>query len=712
MLMDGAKDFRALKPLREKASSWSKDKAKRCQGQDMDDYVKSLEALQTLIGREAKLEDLSLQNIIDNIDKIERFAPAPLVWQEVHALSLLEKWLDTHVSEMNWPDFVTRSRPWKAEVTQFDARTPDVASFHFKKFEWKAQFSMNTLFSAIRSLILDGFEKQSVTLALAKAVASEYDNEDVVELDQQALDWRRICLSAVHGLIATLECPLSIEFTGEVTKLRACESAPGDVAHQSIWAAFRVTPWYMSRFEAYEKALVTIKEHADELENLTEQLHNLPNMAVTGPEVWDALNNALKLKCTVSAVMDEEFLKTFADPVHDHCLSIHQKAVEEASKGETLPKGFFTVSHEFGLAFPLSTAGQQLLESSSDIKTKSEEMLRSTKLSEAIIEAKGALDDKPVCDIDMKPLIDAVANASGGHVVGAAMHTDLQQFFVAISSMLGATDAKHKPVWQSLQETTPVLEKSLEQTWANIFRTYSATIGLHAALQVVNTEAGGSEAEITEMRASLVVANGLMNDLKETSAASKDEAESVRQKCIKDVIVVIEEAKAKDALIHKEAIGETSRHLYEIVTGLRPISGGDDECAVWHKMLDTKKSFNLWLKDAASFVDKDLDGLGDKGADILQAVNLDRAARSLAGEAIPEDKYTDARTVAIRCIVTTAEQELLRALKSKPSDSRAAMQPIIRKIRLAGVCPEYPAKLKEKELLPEVLWKHCISLLS
>ena len=159
MLMDGAKDFRALKPLREKASSWSKDKAKRCQGQDMDDYVKSLEALQTLIGREAKLEDLSLQNIIDNIDKIERFAPAPLVWQEVHALSLLEKWLDTHVSEMNWPDFVTRSRPWKAEVTQFDARTPDVASFQIKKFEWKAQFSMSTLFSAIRSLILDGFEK-------------------------------------------------------------------------------------------------------------------------------------------------------------------------------------------------------------------------------------------------------------------------------------------------------------------------------------------------------------------------------------------------------------------------------------------------------------------------------------------------------------------------------------------------------------------------
>jgi len=89
--MDGKKDFRSAKPLRDKATSLMRDKFTRGEGSDLLEYYKSLEATHTLMQGKIVVECMSVAEICEKVDKI--LDVGPLVWAHDPFFVLLCLWV-------------------------------------------------------------------------------------------------------------------------------------------------------------------------------------------------------------------------------------------------------------------------------------------------------------------------------------------------------------------------------------------------------------------------------------------------------------------------------------------------------------------------------------------------------------------------------------------------------------------------------------------
>ena len=111
MFMDGSKDFRSVRPYREKMKDMMKDSKKRPQAQDLKEYIDALDKLQVLTGGYTSIKDMKIEEICNDLDCVH--SHGPLVWKPDPALAFLQRWQRHHCEAKQWAQFVKMLRPWE-----------------------------------------------------------------------------------------------------------------------------------------------------------------------------------------------------------------------------------------------------------------------------------------------------------------------------------------------------------------------------------------------------------------------------------------------------------------------------------------------------------------------------------------------------------------------------------------------------------------------
>ena len=220
---------------------------------------------------------------------------------------------------------------------------------------------------------------------------------------------------------------------------------------------------------------------------------------------------------------------------------------------------------------------------------------------------------------------------------------------------------------------------------------------------------------IKPFRAALAVAKGQMCTLEATIKESKsnnaDLIECV-QMVVTDATTELKVAIDADCLKLRQSMEESREALIKCVQRISPIAGGAEENALWYAAARAAPTFEAFQEGSAAFVAKDLSEI-KKGADeLFYLIEADKTALSNAGVVCAVAEHDQGRQAAVRSLLTVAEQKLMMLFAdAAEKNKRAKLQPVIRELRQIGVCKEFPAPLKEKEVLQQLVYAKCMGTL-
>ena len=215
-LMDGSKDFRSAKPIRERASALQNNKMTRGEGNDMQTYYNSLQAAHHLMAGSAVLVNLPRGELQIIIRKAVAFEPN-LKWSAEVAFSLLEVRKEQATEDCHWHALCAMLVPF-AHATDagnpagesFNAEQPVLQAFGWKAWSWKAEYSIKCTFDALRTMILDGENKHTAVLALAQEILAVYESVDLVCCSDEVADFIRLVVSAAKAVWGYLRFELDV----------------------------------------------------------------------------------------------------------------------------------------------------------------------------------------------------------------------------------------------------------------------------------------------------------------------------------------------------------------------------------------------------------------------------------------------------------------------------------------------------------------------